>query len=466
VRAQIRDVIHHIPAGLARLAVPARTNSGGAEFGRRQASSRHPHSRPIHKEYMMIRVGPSARVGVTLAVAALVIAGCSSSGKSNSAQSSDSGTSTQSSGTKAAGIPISVGFYNQENSSTINYPDYASGTRAAISYINNELGGVDGHPIDLATCKTAGTPESSQNCAQQLVAKKPLFILGGLDYGFGSASPVFNGGNIPVIGGSPFVGPDYVAKDTYFWAPGAPPTLANMSIFAAQVLHAKKVAVIYDNPSVASGLPLVYGPLDAAGVKHIALQVSGDSADFSGAFSALKANDQDVIITLLAGASSCIKFAQAQKAQQNHTPTLSFGTCRAPDVLKAVGNAEDGWYYSVGFEDVTKNPSPDMKIMIDSMQKYEHSKVLGLSGLAFAQAMTVYAVLKAVGYANLTAANLRTYLTTKTGTVFTGPEWKCPGLKKFPTVCAAKELFYQVHGNDVVVANGGKYLDPSAALGG
>jgi ABC-type branched-subunit amino acid transport system substrate-binding protein len=360
-----------------------------------------------------------------------------------------------------------VGFYNQENSSSINYPDYASGTRAAVSHINNELGGVKGHPIELATCKTAGTPESSQNCAQQLVAKKPLFILGGLDYGFGAASKVYNGADVPVIGGSPFVGPDFVAKDTYFWAPGAPPTLSSLSLFAANVLHAKKVAVIYDNASVASGLPLVNGPLDAAGVKHsAAVQVSGDSADFSGAFSALKANDQDAIIALLAGAPSCIKFAQARKAQQNHTPVVSFGTCRAPDVVKAVGDGEDGWYYSVGFEDVTKSPSPDMKTVIDSMQKYEHSKVLGLSGLAFAQAMTVYSVLKNVGYANLSAANLRTYLATKTGKVFTGPEWKCPALKKFPTLCAAKELFYQVKGNDVVVANGGKYIDPTAALGG
>jgi ABC-type branched-subunit amino acid transport system substrate-binding protein len=180
----------------------------------------------------------------------------------------------------------------------------------------------------------------------------------------------------------------------------------------------------------------------------------------------LKANDQDAIITLLGGAPGCIKFAQAQKAQQNHTPTLSLGTCRAPDVLKAVGADEDGWYYTVGYEDPLSHPSAEGQIVVDSMRKYEHSKVLGLSGLAFAQAMTAYSVLKGVGYANLTADNLRTYLKTKSGKVFTGPEWKCPGLKKFPTICASKELFYRVQGNDAIPANDGKYIDPTAALGG
>jgi branched-chain amino acid transport system substrate-binding protein len=413
---------------------------------------------------MMLRVGPSVRVGVPLALATLVIAACGGGDKAQAPQGA--AASGGSSATKGSGKPIVVGFYNQENSSALNFPDYASGTRAAISYINDQLGGVEGHPIDLATCKTAGTPESSQNCAQQLVAKKPLFILGGTDFNFASVSPVFRGAGLPVIGGAPLVGPDYVAKDAYFFEPGTPPTLANMAIFAVQVLHAKKVAVIVDNPSVASGLPAVYGPLDAAGVKHIAVEASGDSPDFSGPFSALKANDQDAIIALLGGAPGCIKFAQAQEAQQNHTPTVSLGTCRAPDVLKAVGGAEDGWYYTVGYEDPASHPTAEGQIVVDSMDKYEHSKVLGLSGLAFAQAMTTYSVLKGVGYANLTADNLRTYLKTKSGKVFTGPEWTCPGLKKFPTICASKELFYQVKGDDAIPANDGKYIDPTAALGG
>ena len=70
----------------------------------------------------------------------------------------------------------------------------------AVTYINDELGGVDGHPLKLDTCFTT-TEQQGTSCAQQLLAAKvPLIATGGVAVGAQSLLAAING-QVPVIDG-------------------------------------------------------------------------------------------------------------------------------------------------------------------------------------------------------------------------------------------------------------------------
>src|SRR3954447_1148709 len=47
--------------------------------------------------------------------------------------------------------PIVIGYVNQEGGVPA-FPEATAGTEAAVKYINAELGGVAGHPVELKKC--------------------------------------------------------------------------------------------------------------------------------------------------------------------------------------------------------------------------------------------------------------------------------------------------------------------------
>src|SRR5881227_3720659 len=47
--------------------------------------------------------------------------------------------------------PVIVGYVNQEGGVTA-FPEATAGTEAAVKYVNAELGGVGGHPLQLKKC--------------------------------------------------------------------------------------------------------------------------------------------------------------------------------------------------------------------------------------------------------------------------------------------------------------------------
>src|SRR5690606_31806189 len=67
----------------------------------------------------------------------------------------------------AEGEPIVLGMINQENTPVGSYPELSSATRAAIEFVNAELGGVHGRPLELEVCNTEFSPEGSTACAQK-----------------------------------------------------------------------------------------------------------------------------------------------------------------------------------------------------------------------------------------------------------------------------------------------------------
>ena len=66
--------------------------------------------------------------------------------------------------TKATGTPIVLGMINQENTPLGSYPELSSASKAAAAFVNAELGGIGGRPIQIEVastpCRTTRSPTS------------------------------------------------------------------------------------------------------------------------------------------------------------------------------------------------------------------------------------------------------------------------------------------------------------------
>ena len=115
---------------------------------------------------------------------------------------------------EATGEPIKIGFQNPEGDPNGSFPEYSASARAAADYINTELGGLGGRPIELVVCEMAISPDASQRCANELVAEGVELVVSGLSF-FGNHISILNGAGVPVIVGTPITVADFTSPDTF-----------------------------------------------------------------------------------------------------------------------------------------------------------------------------------------------------------------------------------------------------------
>jgi branched-chain amino acid transport system substrate-binding protein len=99
--------------------------------------------------------------------------------------------------------PVVIGMINQENTAVGSFPEVRASTQAAANWINAELGGVNGRPIELRTCITSFSPEQSAACAQQFVEAGAVAVISGIDISSGASVPVLEQNGIPMISALP-----------------------------------------------------------------------------------------------------------------------------------------------------------------------------------------------------------------------------------------------------------------------
>ncbi|HMG62612.1 MAG TPA: hypothetical protein VK599_06660, partial [Streptosporangiaceae bacterium] len=86
-----------------------------------------------------------------LAATALIAAACSSGGSSGSgapastSTAAAAGASVFGAAKKATGTPYVFGMINDETGA-VTFPEARQGSIAAVDYVNNYLGGINGHP--------------------------------------------------------------------------------------------------------------------------------------------------------------------------------------------------------------------------------------------------------------------------------------------------------------------------------
>ena len=402
--------------------------------------------------------------GTAIAIAGIGLVVCSSSSKSSNAPGSTTGSGSAAGSVSALGSPnpanasdssVVIGFINQDAGSVAAYPEGKASALAAQSFINDYLGGVDGHPLKIDTCSTDGTQTSDQSCAQQMVTDKVAYVQSGISFNSFAWDSILGPAGIPIIGFNPFTGPEYLDKQALAFS-GLPVGAAAVAQKVASLPGVHRVALAVNTvPGSLAVVPLIQKALTSLHVSSFVVKYDEGTPNLLATYVTAKKGADAIIATL--STPDCIAFAQAAASQNNQLPVGFEGTCITSSVFKAIGTDMNGWYTSSPLQDPSGN-TKDASIYRAAMARYAPSAAISLIGQqSFSNVMTGYNyVLKPLG-PTVTPQSAFSATTSATGgEIFMGPHFKCPG-SVLPAVCTTSVAIEQVKGQQASFLPG--YLD-------
>ena len=231
--------------------------------------------------------------------------------------------------------PIVIGYVNQEGSVPA-FPEATAGTEAAVEFVNRELGGIGGHPLQLKTCAVQAE-EDGQKCGTEMVndTKVQVVLTGVLTAGNDSLYKVVVP-KLPVIVGNPVANPDFLTQGIDAFTPGSPGVIQGLAVFIAKVLSTpdkpvETVAVVYgDNEGAKTAVNVLFNPvlnqLGITDIKAVPVPDTATAPDLQAALQAAGAQDADVVVPLVI-APLCIATYDALKAAGISPTVVTTGLC-------------------------------------------------------------------------------------------------------------------------------------------
>jgi branched-chain amino acid transport system substrate-binding protein len=358
---------------------------------------------------------------------------------------------------KATGEPITIGMINQENTPLGSFPELRLGVEAAVALINEELGGIGGRPIDLVTCITTFSVEQSQACAQQMVQRDVVAVIGGIDVTSNGSIPILEANQIPYIGGIPVNFDELRSPISFQFSGGVPGAMAAFAYYAAQVQGAKKVAIAYGEYQSIEAAAIDYGAktLQQLGVNDV-VQVPFPitTTDFLPVLTKANEGNPDAIF-LGAADTAC---APAMKTAQDLGITAKLylvGACAAPGIADQVGEAAvNGRIFNV--EGPVSQTDREGQFYFAVLGRYADPALEGASAatVSFRSAMNLYALLADLGPDGVSRPALLDLVRgARNRASFDGHDYTCDGqqVPDLPALCSPQQI--------LVVRNGAT-LDP------
>ena len=121
-------------------------------------------------------VGGAALLALVLAIAASATSSGSDRSDAPSATGAVTNYLTYVKGKRGKADPkkpkVYIGWVNQQGGQVVIGGLATDGAELAVKYVNDQLGGVDGHPVALVTCFIKSNEEEGTTCGQKLVNDK------------------------------------------------------------------------------------------------------------------------------------------------------------------------------------------------------------------------------------------------------------------------------------------------------
>jgi branched-chain amino acid transport system substrate-binding protein len=362
--------------------------------------------------------------------------------------------------------PIVIGWVNIEGGAIGPTPEATLGAQAAVEHVNQALGGIGGHPLELKVCTITSAEEEGQRCGQQLLNDPAVqaVAFGNVFLGDTSFNAVMAGQKPVLVGVA--TGPSVPTATNAFILHGdLTHVFAPWGTYARDVLNARTAAVIYTNvPGDKAAGAAVRAGLEDAGIEVTAVAFDPQSTDLLGPVTAAGAQSADVIVPISQG-QGCVGIAKALTQLGNTRPVVATPVCLTPDVAQGLGGDLPTWTYGIAQTLPTDGAAPDVAVYLDAAEQaglaaQDATKVW--AGVAWGQILAYTKVLNAVGADNIDPATITEQLKRFTGPVVMGaPEVSCGQFADAPAVCNARAKFYTYQGQGVFSQVAG-WLEPPA----
>jgi branched-chain amino acid transport system substrate-binding protein len=431
---------------------------------------------PTEERVMTERQRYRFPVAVGVLALTIAVAACGSSSNKSSSGTATSAAQSSSSSTdlgNAAGIyskftggsvgkadsskaPVVVGFVNDEGGIP-SFPEGSVAAQAAAKFVNDNLGGVDGHPLQLVVCKVAGSEEQGQGCAQKFLGDKRIKVITEDSQVVGAQS--FHqtlAGKLPVVIGSPNSVADATAKNAYGISAGVFGTDPGFVSYATQFAHAKSASLLFpaDDPTGQAAAKQIKGDLGKAGIKVTDVGYKSSSPDIFPSVIASKAGKTDVTVTLFPSPPTCIAGGKALQRANISKPVLALNLCIAAPVKQALGDYPKWTYVSLNTNpEVPGDAATDAYVQVMKAYAGDNSNIGGFAPHAFMAVLAATKALNAAGGADATSAAIADKLKAYTGpTPMFAPDVKYGSIPPLPSIPSLQTRLYTYNG-------GGKWTD-------
>ncbi|MCU1642927.1 MAG: hypothetical protein JWN03_3202 [Nocardia sp.] len=313
------------------------------------------------------------RLALVLVASGLALTACTSS--SNPDVGGSIGSTTVLPSKPSTGAPISVGYISPEGGATGQVPEAREAAQAAVQYINSNLGGVQGRPVNLVVCKEKEDPATARDCANQLVAANVVAVVAPVTSQGDAMVPIITGAGIPFVTGLGASSTEMTSNGAFVLSAGVPGGLAVVAKYAVQQKYKKVALVGVDAGAVMAGLKVIAGPVfQQSGVQLQTIGIPIGTPDATPQISAALEGNPDAI-TILGDGPLCTSVLKALQTLGSKADKLLFQLCVSPDVISAVGTAAAGAHV-LGYSDVTSEDA-EAVLYRTVMSKYAPNTAVG-----------------------------------------------------------------------------------------
>jgi hypothetical protein len=143
--------------------------------------------------------------------------------------------------------PVVITMSNMEGTPGVSFPEIREGFEIAVAQINNELGGINGRPIEFESCAHEFDPNAAINCANEFAELQPNLNVNGIQFFTPAMYPTFIGANVPTIQTVPIFVADFTQPEVISVWGGCPVAFPGAATYTMETLGLTKTAVLYAN---------------------------------------------------------------------------------------------------------------------------------------------------------------------------------------------------------------------------
>lgn len=287
---------------------------------------------------------------------------------------------TSSGGKAAAGITVSdapsptgsvikIGVIgSQTGSQASSDSQFATVAPAWAEYVNRQLGGIDGHPVQVVTADDGGDPAKAQVAESDLVEQQHVaaIVVGSDDLVAAYDASAISAG-VPLISGAANSSDWYTKAGMYATPTDTISGLTDQVLVAKQYGKATKFATLYCSEVAICGqtVPLLKAAAAAVGIGYTSMAISSTATSYTAQCLSLQQQHVDYV-QLDFPTAAAARFAQSCE-QQGYTPTWGTSAQAVGPSLESIPNFTA---YGPAYVFPTVASSSAVTAFTDSMKLY------------------------------------------------------------------------------------------------
>jgi branched-chain amino acid transport system substrate-binding protein len=348
---------------------------------------------------------------------------------------------------------IYIGWLNQQGGQVEIGAAATDGADLAVKVVNEQLGGIDGHPVALKKCFIKNAEEEGTTCGQKLGNDKDVAAInvGGVAIGI---QPFYStiGGKKPVVVGVAVTPVDGVQDNATILFGDATHVLGPFGTYAKDELDAQTAALVYPNiAGITDGAAALDKGLSDAGIEVKKVGYAQGQTDLIGPLTAAGAQSADIVIPY-SDASGCVNQAKALKQLgiTDAKKIVSAPLCLNPTVSEGLGGDYPIWTYAIASSLFGDKTDPGMPAYMKVTEEYGVETAADPWVIvSFASVLTTVKFLNELGPDALDPDGIVDKARAFTGPVVLGaPELQCEKYDDAPAICNDRTQFFTYSGKN------------------